>query len=545
MILIAFALFSAYKINSQITGSTVTGSTVTGEVTSAGASLSITLTGPPTLILDSPKNDTYLIDKNLALNFIARSADLIWYNLDDTANITITGNTTFNTTNPSHTLYLFANNTHGLTFKSVVFSVNTTKLFVNYSDYKDAGSSTDFNKSGFEEMQNLSGIILEIPGYGRIQFNEPINVTNDENPGDNLVDINSHVHISFNRTEINTTALSNFNKSATISLYNLSFINPRILKDGEVCPTSICTIGSYVAGTLVFNVTSFSVYSAEETPTPPPIIRGGTGAVSKGKNFSVNTEEIIIKLKQGETTKREIILTNDGNEKISFSLEATPLIAQFLRIDKTNFELEPGRAEIVALDFSIREETIPNFYLGKLIVKANGIEKEILIGIEIVTKRPLFDVNINLPEKFQNILPGEEIYYKIELFNLGDVNRQVDVSVEHKLLDMNGNEILSEHQSVAVQTKLEYIKEIKIPENLPYGKYIIYVRAFYDGEVASASVWFNVGKKVPDILKILLYTILFLIIVLLVVLIIIKFKRRNNLTKTPSFFTRYYRNRYS
>lgn len=51
-------------------------------------------------------------------------------------------------------------------------------------------------------------------------------------------------------------------------LYNLSYTNPRILKDNEICPSDICTKESYTSdGNLTFSVTSFSVYSTEETPT--------------------------------------------------------------------------------------------------------------------------------------------------------------------------------------------------------------------------------------------------------------------------------------
>ena len=38
-----------------------------------------------------------------------------------------------------------------------------------------------------------------------------------------------YTNISSNRIEVNTTALPNFNKSAVIYLYNLSFSDPRIL----------------------------------------------------------------------------------------------------------------------------------------------------------------------------------------------------------------------------------------------------------------------------------------------------------------------------
>ncbi|HUW43846.1 MAG TPA: hypothetical protein VMV95_02720, partial [Bacillota bacterium] len=129
------------------------------------------------------------------------------------------------------------------------------------------GESTDFNKSSYEDLQNLSDIVLENTNYGKIQFNEAINVTNDLNVSDNKAYLDTYTNISSNHIEVNSTALPNFNKSATLYLYNLSLGNPRILRDSSVCPDNICTEIDYSGGTLIFNVTYFTVYSAEETPS--------------------------------------------------------------------------------------------------------------------------------------------------------------------------------------------------------------------------------------------------------------------------------------
>jgi len=102
-------------------------------------------------------------------------------------------------------------------------------------------------------------------------------MTNDKDNTDNLLDVDSNINISSNRIEINSTEVPNFNKSTTLWLYNLNFAIPRILKDGVVCPSTICTKESYTGNTLKFNVTSFSVYSAEETPTGITEIPSGGG----------------------------------------------------------------------------------------------------------------------------------------------------------------------------------------------------------------------------------------------------------------------------
>ena len=123
------------------------------------------------------------------------------------------------------------------------------------------GSTT--NLSAESDLSNITNFILEKLNYGKINFSESVSLSS-------IRDIDAYVSISHNRIEINPTALPELNKPATLTLYSLTFSNPRILEDGEVCSSSICTKISYSNGNLVFNVTQFSVYSAEETPAPPP-----------------------------------------------------------------------------------------------------------------------------------------------------------------------------------------------------------------------------------------------------------------------------------
>ena len=39
--------------------------------------------------------------------------------------------------------------------------------------------------------------------------------------------------------------------------------------------------------------------------------------------------------------------------------------------------------------------------------------------MEVESKETLLDVDVEIPEKFQNIFPGEEVLAKIEILNLG------------------------------------------------------------------------------------------------------------------------------
>jgi len=525
LVCIAFSFILVIVNVGAITGDVITGETITGEATSGIIGLNLVLTGFPRLEIISVRNHTYITNESLLLRFIAGGEKTVWYNLDNGNNITVAGPTFFNTTEASHTLYLFANNTAGnVTSRNVTFSINLNEFIILDDEYDSGyesdlnggwrkrrakkGLSTDFFDYSSEQLQNLSGVVLHNPGRGRILFHDVINLTDDENPSDNTLDLNSYTGISSRRIEINSTALPNFNKPATLWFYNLSFSNPRILRDGSVCSVSICTQESYtgdVSKTLKFNVTSFSVYTVEETPAGEETSSssgGGGGGGSSIQDFSLNLERIKISLKQGETKKQEIIITNTGDEKLEIEIEISKL-KEFIKIDESKFDLNKGESKTIVLDFLAREDAVQDLYVGKLIVKADGLEKEILVTIEIESKKALFDLSVEIPEKFLYVRPGEEIIGVINLYNLGDLGR-VDVFIDYIIRDEDGNDIIIEQESLAVETKAGFLKSLRIPLDVEPGNYIFYVRATYQGEVASASAWFSVtsGENEKSLLEI-------------------------------------------
>src|SRR3989344_6924180 len=121
---------------------------ITGGATqSVGINITIVGSLVPNLALLSPKNNTYLTNNSLLLNFTSSNAQTIWYNLDNGANTTITGFTHFNTSIEGHQLYLFANSSNGtLIGQNVNFSINETLFIIDYTEFQGAlkGASSEF-----------------------------------------------------------------------------------------------------------------------------------------------------------------------------------------------------------------------------------------------------------------------------------------------------------------------------------------------------------------------------------------------------------------
>ncbi len=515
-----------WAINTETTtGDTATGEVVTtGEITEASVTITIAITGVPFLTIIKPLNQTYFENESLRLKVDTNTNDM-WYNLDNGANITFTDEVLFNTSEGGHTIYVFANNSFGTTTKNVTFTVDGSLYEIIHENYKDAnkGVSTNFSEFSFTEIQNLSDIVLEDTIYGKIIFNDAINVTDDANTTYSETDLDTNTNISFNRIELDSIALPNFNKNANLYLYNLTFSNPRILKDGAVCPSTVCTQNSYSGGTLSFNVTGFTVYSAEETPEdelvlPPPPGGGGGGLI-----FTTSVDEISISLKQGDVKTKEITINNLGNNKLSFSV--TSDIGEFVKINQENFQIGPKEKKTIIIDFIARENTIPELYLGNLFIEALGVKKIIPITIEVESKVALFDISIEIPERFLDISPGEELLVKIDLHNLVS-ETETNIDLEYIIKDINGNIMLTEGERISVEGRKTFEKLIKIPEDIGFGRYVLYVRLIYDNTVASSSAWFNVEKKFNWFETRKIEKVLLIIFTLVVIFIIIYKNKR-------------------
>jgi len=303
---------------------------------------------PPTLEIQKPKNETYFNNDSLKIQIVT-NAENSWFNIDGGGNDTIQNLKNLNATEGVHTIYVFANNSFGVTAKNVTFSINLTKFEIKKLEF--SGETTNFAEFSFEECQNLSNVTIDNPGKGKIKFNEKINLTNSENQLE--LNLDNYVNISFNRIEIKSENIPNLNKSATLILYDLLFANPRILKDGAVCPSEICTLNGYSDGDLNFSVTGFSVYSSEESPQI-------TGAVTSGGGNTESSNIIYECYQDSDCSKKEEYCWNHKCVKI-LDIKITDFESPVNLGDFFDFTyFLKGMANIsgdVIIDFSIEKDS--------------------------------------------------------------------------------------------------------------------------------------------------------------------------------------------
>lgn len=183
-----------------------------------------------------------------------------------------------------------------------------------------------------------------------------------------------------------------------------------------------------------------------------------------------------------------------------------------------SFHLEPGEERTFYLNFNAPLEQEPGIYTGKIVLSAENIKKIVDVIIEVESKAPLFDIDLEVLSQYQKVFPGDEVIAEIKVFNLKGFGK-VDVTVTYSIKDFDGNLIAEEHETLAVETQASLTRVIRLQSNIKPGRYIFYANVKYDGTVGSASDLFEVVRPKFNILNIIQYNTVLIIIGIVFILI--------------------------
>ncbi|MDO8508046.1 MAG: hypothetical protein Q7S27_00010, partial [Nanoarchaeota archaeon] len=162
------------------------------------------------------------------------------------------------------------------------------------------------------------------------------------------------------------------NARARITLSELTFNSPQILKNGVKCNATECIIESYANGVLKFTVLGFSTYAVEEgqqAVSPPPSDSGNTGSGDNGGNnggnsnpppvqnkSSADNRSVDISVQNPEAETLDVVSIGGGNKEAG-------------RVNVTNgtrivLEIE-GSTEGYIVDFVVEEDHVKIISDGK------------------------------------------------------------------------------------------------------------------------------------------------------------------------------------
>jgi len=499
----------------------ISGVNTLGGVNSTGMRyLTLTEHIVPNITLVSPLNDS---GNNGSIDFV--------FNVNSSINVTncsLYFNGNLNQTNSS--MVKETNTSFSLSGLGIAMYNWSIRCYDNVSNFSNSdnlvfavvdteefnGETTNFTQVN---MSNITNLVLDNPAQGVINFTESIDLSN----GANFTD---HVNVSFNRIEINSTALPSLNAGARLSLYNLTFTTPRILKDNAIC--SDCTEVSYSGGTLVFDVTGFSVYSAEETPVSDVAETTSTGGGGGGGLLPtkrvVSEGELVIKNKfidvftgLGLIKTREIEIYNDRSESVGVDLRLENL-EDILFIDKNELNFELGGYEKKIIIARIVAPELAGIYEG--IIEVNDGEKqEIKVAINVNKKELLFDAKITIPWDYRLVKQGSNLESQIDLIPMVD-DARFDVTTNYIIKNFEGKSFLKESETFLIDGQKSFNKEF-MTNTLPLGEYVLELELIYPNGVAVSHSSFEVREGVGVLASISNYRLVVLLLVLSVLILVI------------------------
>jgi len=269
--------------------------------------------------------------------------------------------------------------------------------------------------------------------------------------------------------------------------------------------------------------------SVSEEAAAPAAGDGAGGGVKKPSvkeevyDFVVDQALIKVTSKVGETFKKTVSITNPNDVPLRFGISTN--LDELVFISEGDFEIPARSEKTFSLTFVATEDVKPDVYAGKIFISTQYGKKEIPIIYEVRTKKALFDVSLNIPAKYKILDQGDDLFFQVTVFNLGEIGK-VDVLLEYEIKDFEGRIITAFSETVAVETQASFSKVIKLPKDIKRGDYVILARAKYGLTVATASDLFSVGRVKEIFVQYYIAVGIFVIIILLIVIIYILKRKR-------------------
>src|SRR3989344_2023286 len=234
---------------------------------------------------------------------------------------------------------------------------------------------------------------------------------------------------------------------------------------------------------------------------------GGGGSALREKitseksSIKLNKKAIKVRLKQGERTSDFLKIYNDGDFPLNLSIRIEPSV-DFAVIENSadayNLNLNPGEGKNIEVKISgLNLE--PEVYIGKIIVEGGEIKEIIPLIVQIDSKGlSLFDVSVDIPEKYRLVGVGKIAAADVRIYNLGTTEK-INAEIEYSILNLDRDVIDKEKDNVVIQTQFQKIKEFKLPKYIPPGKYIFSVKiTYYDNKevrIATGADVFEVNEE--------------------------------------------------
>jgi len=302
----------------------------------------------------------------------------------------------------------------------------------------------------------------------------------------------STLDTSANRTYYDNTSLFAINQSGYISF------TPGSSDVGN--HTILLTVQDYFNCIQINNSKEFNIViaAAEGGTTPAPSTGGATSGGGGGgdvprltekenPSFDVSDTTLKATVKESQKAEKSITITNDGNTNLDFSIRNIP---SFIELAPDSFSLAAGETREVRVIFNPDQNLKPNIYVEVIEVVAGGITEDIGIVLQVESEELLFDGSIDLED--DRLSAGDLLQSMITISGI----LPGKATVIYTIISSRGIEIYSEEEELILEQQISFAKNIRLPENIPPGKYIFGMKIISGDSFATSTESFTIEGPV-------------------------------------------------
>jgi uncharacterized membrane protein len=312
-------------------------------------------------------------------------------------------------------------------------------------------------------------------------------------------------------------------------------IGSRALFLAVVLLLSVSFAFSASEGTVNSNVTiNVSDDEVADTPSAPAIGGGGSGGsgiVFQYSDFSLSKDLIKVKVKQGESIREIIIVTNTGTRVITIDKIKVEDVSDFMAISEKSFTLFPGESKNVLIDIFAKDNEFPDAYTGSILFESESSTKKANVIVEVKERSPLFDISAKLAKT--QLIPGENIVAEIIVINMGDLD-EIDIVLFYAIKNFEGKVIASRDESLAIKKEIKVTRQLNVPSDIEIGSYVFYAGVTHKEVRAASSEKFEVVDFALSPIvgaRVWIYILLIILAIILIVLYFIWKKRKKKKAK--------------
>jgi len=193
---------------------------------------------------------------------------------------------------------------------------------------------------------------------------------------------------------------------------------------------------------------------------------------------------------EGSSSTNSIRILNEGSREESYSLKVVGLEG-LVNLDENNFILGPGEEKNLKVTFNAGDNQ-PDVYVGEIIADSESSSRIVPVILEIQSKEEvLFDSNLDLFPKGEDIIPGEKLTASIKVYDLANIGKN-SVDITYFVRDFAGNVLVSESENLVIDKTYEFSKSLDLPDNIKLGYYVLGVVVKYGESTGTSSLYFKV-----------------------------------------------------